>query len=265
MESTSTPNSPVLQLAERVHAAQLDPVGHQRVRQAVARDARSRRRATSWMRPAAGMPATRASATVAASWRLPKWSTQVTSARRHARPSCSRPCSTTPPTKRDQGVRVDRIAQFLERSTGAQTRRPPDRRGRARRRSRHGPGGTASRCSSTAVVTGASPAELGRRHQQPVVGADEVHGPAVCGQRPRGRCRAAPCRRRGRPRRARRHSPRCGTARTQGVAARAHVERRDVVGQVDDGRPRCARGDHRVDDADELVLGPEVREEEDGA
>ena len=59
--------------------------------------------------------------------------------------------------------------------------------------------------------------------------------------------------------------PRWGTARTQRVAPGAHVERRDVVRQVDDRRPRRPRRDDRMDDPDELVLGPEVGEEEDGS
>src|SRR5690606_21395206 len=49
----------------------------------------------------------------------------------------------------------------------------------------------------------------------------------------------------------------------QGQPAGAHVEGRDVVGDVDDGDLGAELPDHRVDDADELVRAPVVGEERD--
>ncbi len=50
----------------------------------------------------------------------------------------------------------------------------------------------------------------------------------------------------------------------QSVAPGPDVERRYVVGEVDDHGARGTRRDHGVDDADELVRCAEVGEEEDG-
>ena len=75
------------------------------------------------MRPASGIPATPASANVAASCRLPKWSTDVTSALTQARPSLRRPAR----LRRRRGAPVSRVYRIAEPA------RP--RRGRGRRRS----------------------------------------------------------------------------------------------------------------------------------
>ena len=217
------------------------------------------------MLPTSGIPATRASAMVAASCRLPKWSTQVTSARRQARPSWSRPCSTTPPTRRTSDAGSTASPSVRRRGARAQ--------GRRRRR------------EQVATVEGGAldgrrlrllPAQLdhpgdgrlagglGRRHQQAVVGPDEVQHPAG-GQRhldaDAAACRADPGvddteHHAGAEMRHRTH---------QGVAPGPDVEGRDMVREIDDGRAGGAPGDHRVHHPGELVLRPEVGEEEDRA
>jgi hypothetical protein len=48
------------------------------------------------------------------------------------------------------------------------------------------------------------------------------------------------------------------------VGSGAHVEGGHLMGEVDDRHPRCRSDKDGVDDADELVLRPVVREKVDG-
>ena len=209
------------------------------------------------------MPATRASATVAASCRLPKRSTQVTSVRRQARPSCRRPSSTTPPTRRTSeagctGVPRSSSAAPVHNAAAA----GPKRSRPSNVEPRSGGAGRAGQFHHVCHR------RLGRRlrrgHEQPVVGPDEP-------QRRAGglgdlQSDAASIGADARIDDAEHHSgPEVRHRPHQGVTPRPDVERRHVMGQVDDGRPGCTRRNDRVHHAGELVLGAEVGEEEDGA
>ena len=132
--------------------------------------------------PVRGSSAIWASTAVAASWTLPKRSTQGTSARRHRRPSASAALD-HPGGETHQGVRdrsghpTPRAAAPAQRAAaaGAKRSRPskvlPRRRPRARRGAeREGPGDR--RLAD----------QFRRRDEQPVVGADEEGRPVPgCG------------------------------------------------------------------------------------
>ena len=254
---------PLLELTERIDTAQLDAVGNQRVRQPVRVLAPDSILAANSTRPFTGMPATRASATVAASCRLPKRSTHVTSVRRQTRPSRRRPSSTTPPIRRTNDAGSIGSPRLLERGARAE---PGDGRREqvtpVEGRPSVGWGRLARQLDD--VGDRRLGRGLGRGDEQPVVGPHEgqrraggqcdLQGDATA-LRPDSRVddgeyHAGP---------QMRHRPH------QRVASRPNVEGRDVMRQVDDRRSRGAGGNDRVHHAGELVVGSEVGEEEDGA
>ena len=157
----------------------------------------------------------RASATVAASWRLPKWSTHVTSARRQVRPSSRRPCSTTPPARRtnDAGSTAsprssgDRPCAQRRRSGGEEVA-PVEGRGRGRQPAGRG-------AAPPRWLIGASAGGLRRRHQEPVVGPDEAQGAAGPGRATSRADAAADVPTPGSTTPRTTPAPRCGTARTR--------------------------------------------------
>ena len=254
---------PLLELAERVDAAQLRR-RRERASAATRRDLARPDSIRGRQLDAArhGMPATRASATVAASCRLPKRSTQVTSVRRQARPSRRRPSSTTPPIRRTNDA--GSIGSPSSSSAApVQSAATAGANSHARRRSSLG----------RAAPAGAPAPPRGRPAPRPPprprpraarCRARRTTRTRRRAARPAGRCPGAPCRPRVDD--AEHHAgPQMRHRPHQRVAPRPDVEGRDVMGQVDDGRPRCAGRNDRVDHAGELVLGAEVGEEEDGA
>ncbi len=221
----------------------------------------ARRRAGRWARP--GTCAS-ASATVAASCRLPKRSTQVTSAAQadgDRRPAWR--CSTTPPVSRTRDAGSTAVAEVTERDSPAHSAAAAGAKRSRPSKVRAATGGVGA-CSSTPRAIDAAADQFRRR-------------------RPAARCQGR--RRRRAPAAGSvtsRQTPRRPDAHTridhrqhdagseirhrphQGMATRPDVERRDLVGQVDDGDARRRRYQDGVDHTDELVRCPEVGEEEDG-
>ena len=219
--------------------------------------------ATSSTLPVGGIPATRASATVAASCKLPKRSTHVTSTRRQLRPSCRRPCSTTPPISRTSesgSISWPSVASGApaHKRGGGGTEDVTPVEGRA----------AVGRSGVARQLDGETDGRLRRDLRR---GDEQARCPArrstACGPSPAspaGRCPVAPCRRRDRPRRAPR---RCRGAERRARACGSPPARRRA-GCHASGRspwfPVPGAGDHRVDHPDEFVLRAEVGEEEDG-